>query len=122
MAEYSVHSLFDYEKHAKTFINYTELVIDSSGYVMYAVPSHQEKLIELCRIALRCSRQELYDMCPQEYYGDFMQWLCNISNCVSVWNDYIVVPYSGVTDCQKQALNKLYEHKLINFDPEDLGV
>lgn len=38
---------FSAEVHAKTFIHYCELLIDRRGRVFYAVPSHQERLIEL---------------------------------------------------------------------------
>ena len=75
---YSVYSEFDIEMHSKTFKEYLEVIIDADGKVMYAVPSHQEKL--------GISRDELNSMCPREYYFDFMRWLCKISGAMAVWN------------------------------------
>lgn len=54
--EYSVYSDLDMEQHKKTFINYLEVVIDENGKIMYAVPSHQEKLIKLA-----CQKTESYE-------------------------------------------------------------
>lgn len=83
---YSVYSEFDIEMHSKTFKEYLEVIIDADGKVMYAVPSHQEKLIALSRAKLGISREELNSMCPREYYFDFMRWLCKISGAMAVWN------------------------------------
>lgn len=33
------------------------------------------------------SRQELNDLCPREYYYDFLTWLCMQANAVAVWNN-----------------------------------
>ena len=105
---YDLNSKFDIEQHKKHYVNYLEVVIFPDGHIEYAVPSHQEKLIAVCREKLHISRNELNDMCPEEYYCDFMTWLCTISECVSVWNNFIVhsdtIP---MTDRQKQSLQKL---------------
>lgn len=45
--KYGVHSDFDIQKHKETFIDYLEVIIDVNGRIMYAVPSHQEKLIAM---------------------------------------------------------------------------
>src|SRR5690606_29819 len=60
-----LHSPFDMETHKNTFINYLEVVIDADGTIMYAVPSHQEKLIRLACERHGLSRDELNDLCPQ---------------------------------------------------------
>lgn len=39
--KYTLYSKFDIDKHAETFINYLEVIIDENGVVHYAVPSHQ---------------------------------------------------------------------------------
>lgn len=72
---YAVYSNFDAEQRKKTFIHYLEVVIDENGNIMYAVPSHQEKLISLACEKLNVTRGELNAMCPQEYYCDFTTWL-----------------------------------------------
>ena len=88
-ANYDVYSKFDLMKHIQTYVNYLEVVILEDGTVEYAVPSHQEKLIHIACEKLKCSRKELIDMCPPEYYGDFIVWLCQLTKAVSVWTDYI---------------------------------
>lgn len=83
--EYDVYSDFNLELHKKTFINYLEVIIDENGTIMYAFPSHQQKLIALACSKLNVTLNELQNMCPREYYGDYMFWLCKITNAVSVW-------------------------------------
>jgi len=87
---YDLHSPFNIELHKQTFINYLEVVIFPDGHIEYAIPSHQEKLIQVCQDKLGVSRYQLERMCPKEYYFDFLVWLCNMSGCVSVWNEYLV--------------------------------
>lgn len=87
------YSEFDLSKHKKTYVNYLEVIIDSSGKVMYAVPSHQEKLVSIAMEYLGVSREELWRMCPPDYYFDVITWLCMITSCVSVWtNGFIGSP------------------------------
>lgn len=81
---------FDIETHKNTFINYLEVVILEDGTIVYAVPSHQEKLIALACEKLNITRTKLNALCPPEYYGDFMNWLCQVSGCVSLWNSFMV--------------------------------
>ncbi|PFJ42704.1 hypothetical protein COJ15_05020, partial [Bacillus thuringiensis] len=80
-----LHSPFNIETHKKTFINYLEVIIDAEGTTMYAVPSHQEKLISLACNTLKITRDELFKQCPVEYYFDVMPWLCEVSGCVALW-------------------------------------
>lgn len=87
---YSIHSRFEVEKHKKTYINYLEVIIDENGVVEYAIPSHQEKLVSDACKRLGVTRQKLYEMCPKEYYLDFMSWLCKITGCCSVWNEFVI--------------------------------
>lgn len=77
--------LFDLEAHKAKYINYLEVLILENGSIVYAIPSHQECLISLCTHKMNISRQELLDLCPREYYLDFMTWLCNITHAVPVW-------------------------------------
>ena len=85
-----LHSPFDIETHKKTFINYLEVIIDEDGTVHYAVPSHQEFLIRYACNKLSVSRDTLNEMCPKEYYFDFITWLCKITNCIAVWNNNLM--------------------------------
>lgn len=104
---YDLHSPFDIEQHKKTFINYLEVVIFPDGHIEYATPSHQEKLIAICMDELGITREELNKRCPKEYYFDFMTWLCNVSHCVSVWNEYIVK--SDTVPLTQEQRNTIYD-------------
>ena len=86
---YDVHSKFDLAQHLKTYVNYLEVVVLEDGTVEYAVPSHQEKLIQIACEKLHCTRQELVDQCPPEYYGDFIVWLCQQTKAVSLWTNCV---------------------------------
>ena len=110
---YDLNSKFDIEQHKKHYVNYLEVVIFPDGHIEYAVPSHQEKLIAICKEKLKVTRDELNDMCPEEYYCDFMTWLCTMSECVSVWNDFIVKSDSiSMTTNQVKTLQQLKNSQL----------
>lgn len=109
-ASYGIHSQFDIESHKATFTNYLEVIIDASGKVTYAIPSHQEKLIAMACNRLRVTRDELKALCPGEYYGDFMRWLCLLTGAMSVWNDWC--EYGYPTTKQLGTLRKLKMHGL----------
>lgn len=89
-SDYNLHCPFDIEKHKQTYVNYLEVVICEDGTIMYAVPSHQEKGIALACARLNVSRSELDALCPREYYGDYMTWLCMVAKVVFVWNGHCV--------------------------------
>lgn len=88
--EYSVHSTFDIEKHRQTFIDYFEAVLMADGTVQYAVPSHQEKLIKIGSEQYGKSRDDFIEMCPPEAYCDYMEWLCDTTGCVAMWNRFVI--------------------------------
>lgn len=103
--EYGLHSEFDPEKHKQTFVHYLEVVIDQDGHISYAVPSHQEKMIRAACECLGLSRQGLNELCPKEYYWDFMKWLSKVSGLMAVWENH----YEVDTPTRKQvaALRRL---------------
>lgn len=107
---YDLHSDFDIEQHKETFIHYLEVVIDENGKIMYAVPSHQEKLISLACENLNITREELNAMCPKEYYFDFMIWLCKVSGACAIWENFI--KFDKLTEQQIMALKMLKENGL----------
>lgn len=109
MEQKVLHNPFNIETHKTTFINYLEVIISEDGTVMYAVPSHQEKLISLACKKLNLTRDELNELCPQEYYFDFLTWLCKISGCVALWNSHRM----GVANEQQlKTIKQLSEEKL----------
>ena len=70
--QYNLYSEFNPDKHKETYTHYLEIIIDADGKIMYAVPSHQEKMIALACEKLNVTRDELNAMCPKEYYGDLL--------------------------------------------------
>lgn len=107
---YDLYSDFDIEQHKKTFVHYLEVVIDENGKIMYAVPSHQEKQISLACEKLNIAREELNDMCPEEYYFDFMDWLCKVSSACAVREKF--VQRDNLTEQQIRELQVLKENGL----------
>lgn len=107
---YTVYSDFDIEQHKKTFIHYLEVVIDENGKIMHAVPSHQEKLISLVCEKLNVTREELNAVCPQEYYFDFVDWICKMSGACAVWENFIEC--DKLVEQQIRALQILKENGL----------
>lgn len=107
---YDLHSEFHIDQHKKTFTHYLEVIIDENGKIMYAVPSHQEKQIALACEKLNVTREELNAMCPQEYYYDFMTWLCKMSGACAVWEKFIQA--DKLTEQQIKALEMLKENGL----------
>lgn len=79
---YGLRSVFDIEKHKQTFINYFEAIILPSGEVVYAVPSHIEKLIQITGE----SREVIYDKMP--ITASPIHWLLDYTGCVSLWSAF----------------------------------
>ena len=111
---YTIHSQFDIDKHKKTFINYLEVIIHEDGTVHYGVPSHQEYLVRLACRKLACSREHLDSLCPQEWWVDFMRWLCGVTNSVAVWNTFI--EYYTLNDNQIKTLEQLKAAGLLKYE------
>ena len=100
-----LHSEFNIETHKNTFINYLEVIIDDEGKIMYAVPSHMERLIEVYMERYNVTREEI--ICKLTYepsweYGlDMSSWLCEKLHCICVW-----------FDCYKGKPNQIQLNKL----------
>lgn len=100
-----LHSEFNIETHKNTFINYLEVIIDDEGKIMYAVPSHMERLIEIYMERYNVTREEI--ICKLTYepsweYGlDMSAWLCEKLHCICVW-----------FDCYKGKPNQIQLNKL----------
>lgn len=87
---YDLYCEFDLDKHVKAYPYYTEVIILPSGRVEYAVPSHQEKLIQLLMEKWNCSRNDVANKCPRNMWCDYLEWLLRESKCVAVWYDHFV--------------------------------
>lgn len=90
--KYDIYCPFDADKHKAAYTNYLEVLISEDGKIMYAVPSHQEKAIELACKKLHMSRDEISAMCPREYYFDYLRWLLMVSGAAAVWNGACLAP------------------------------
>jgi len=117
MTGYDLHSPFDIKLHKQNYINYLEVVIFPDGHIEYAIPSHQEKLIQICLDQLGITRYTLERMCPKNYYCDFLTWLCTMSGCVSVWNEYIVKSdVNELTKDQEYTIKLLQAEGLLRIE------
>lgn len=105
-SEYTLESKFDIEQHKKNFIHYLEVIILPNGTIEYAVPSHQEKLIQIACKTHNMTREEVGQQCPKNMYGDFLRWLCQFTGCVSVW-EHFIVQGNRLTETQKDSLVEL---------------
>lgn len=114
-----LHKPFDLYTHSTHFYNYLEVIIREDGTIEYAVPSHSKKLEEIANI--KYGKDKFIEMLrdPDAFY-DYIKWLCDKTNCVSVWNDFCIKPLN-ITEKQYEALNKLhntyYECKRGNYLP-----
>jgi len=104
---YDLYSKFDPIEHAKKYPFYTEVIIKEDGSIEYAIPSHQEKLIEILQNQRNWSREEVNNACPPEYYCDFIQWLLNETKCASVWYEFCIAPEQGISQKQQNSLKML---------------
>jgi len=102
---YSLYSEFDLEQHKKHYPHYLEVIIGPDGNVMYAVPSHQYKLMDIACRKFGVDRKKLDEMCPREYWCDYMRWLCSITDCIAVWERGI--QYYSVNHKQMATLRRL---------------
>lgn len=112
------YSDFDLHKHIQKYPHYLEVVIDEAGKVHYAHPSHQRKLIAMACKKLSVTQSQLSDMCPENWYFDFNNWLCLKINAISVYTHFFQCPQS-INIAQSKTLRRLkesgaYEGELIN--------
>lgn len=115
---YDLYSDFDMHKHKQQYIHYLEAILFPDGHVEYAVPSHQEKLIAICIKQLNVTRDQLSKMCPENYYFDFMIWLCNICRCVALYTTFY--QKSDTYPLTKEQIKTLTDLKSINVYEGDL--
>ena len=108
---YDMHSKFDINLHQKHFVNYLEVVILPNGDIEYAVPSHQQFLIKYGAQIHNLSIEEFENLCPVEYYCNYLYWLSIQTHCVIVWSQ----GYFGIdiTDKQRKVLDQFVDLKLM---------
>lgn len=105
-----LHNPFSIETHAKTFVDYLEVVILEDGTVEYAVPSHMEKLLQLSMLKAGVSDRESFINSYCVDHGiSVMEDLLEFTGCISVWtNAYIGKPNFK----QRNMLELLKRHGL----------
>lgn len=104
---YDVYQQFNIDRHAATYVNYLEVIVRQDGKVEYAVPSHQEKLIAIAMEKFNKTRDEISAMCPEDKYFDFMSWLCDITDCISVWN----MAFEGKPNAIQTAVLEIFKER-----------
>lgn len=102
-----LRSPFSIEVHQKSFYNYLEVVIDKSGKVHYAVPSHQMFMLDKLSDEWNMTRREVSDRCPSDRYFDFDCWLMEESGVMLVWTDFYKT--IGMTKEQHDTMTRLKE-------------
>lgn len=113
MSKYDLTCEFDIDLHKQTFKNYLEICIDEEGKCHYAVPSHQEFMINYACEKLNITRDELSKKCPIEYYCDFLTWLQKTTNLIPVWTKF----YRGIpNNKQKKTLDMLIQERLLEVE------
>lgn len=105
---------FSVETHKRVFTDYLEVVIDRDGVVHYAVPSHQEKILQIMMKELNMGREEVIKYLNQlELDAPTKDWyyiLTSASGCVMVWTHF---KSSGMSnDKQKETLRLLQKEGL----------
>lgn len=102
---------FDIELHKKTFYRYLEVIIDPEGVVHYAVPSHNERLITYIMDTLGFDRDQIEGMVSVLWAtcGGIAKALCEMSKCISVWNNFYI---GKPNDKQRETLQKLQDNGL----------
>lgn len=97
---------FSIERHKLCPYLDLEVMIDVDGNIFYAIPSHQEFLIQKACQRNKWTRQQLMDACPPEFYFNFMEWLIEQSGgYIPVWE--VAVTSHPVTKKQLAALRRL---------------
>lgn len=102
---YDMHCEFDIQMHKQTYVDYLEVIITPDGTIHYAVPSHAKYLENIAMAQLNVTHEQLCDMCPREYMFAVVEWLVQITGCISVWTNGVV--YHNITDRQYKTLQDL---------------
>lgn len=96
-----LHSPFDFETHNKAFFYYCEVVIYPDGTIEYAVPSHQQKAIDIYCKKHKLTKDDCYEIWNKDLFW-YDKVLAELG-LVFVWYDQIQ-RFSNMTDKQQKAL------------------
>lgn len=107
-------------RHKSKYINYCEAIITEDGTIQYAIPSHQNKLIELYGVPM--SQGQVLDYDGKEFtdlknkvpvQANFTYWLADYLNAVIIWYDYTVFPLNYTKD-QISVVKSLIENDVLS--------
>lgn len=110
---YDIYSLFDISMHKQTYINYCEVIIKPDGSIHYAVPSHQRYLEKYGASIYNETEDEFVKRCPSDMWFNYLQWLLDITGCVSCWSEGHWSGIQGITIQQRKSLNELVQQGLV---------
>ena len=101
-----LHGPFDLETHQKTFIDYLEVCITPDGTICYAIPSHQEFMMNYWMKKEGITREEIINLSDEEPGVTAVEFLCKHTGCICIWSNGWC-GYGTPTPEQIQSLNKL---------------
>lgn len=102
---------FNAEMHKDNFICYCEVIIHKDGLIEYAVPSHQEKLIQIYADKHLMSRDNAMDFLRQQQEDPIDLMMCD-TGCIYIWYDHMHNA-TNLTDAQMHALTLLLNNTCI---------
>lgn len=107
---------FSIERHIHTFVNYCECVIDENGTILYAVPSHERKLMNIVMEKYNMTLDKLTDKAEHEDgQWDWINWLMRNSKCMCVYTCGYAIPDDDfMTDHQHKSLQSLIDSGLVD--------
>ena len=107
---------FDIERHKQSQYLLSEFVIAPDGTIYYALPSHTEFLVKKVCERKNCTRKEVEDTCPPEYYANYLAWLIEQSDgYIPVWEPFVLedsATKQQLASLKLLKLNGLYRGKL----------
>ena len=103
---------FSIKIHKETFIDYLEVMVDESGKIFYAIPSHQEWLIKKLMESKHMTREQVYASVTAQ---NALQEMCEMSHCIALWNDLCIGKPNAA---QKKSIDSLRDACLFKDDAE----
>lgn len=110
---FSLEEFIQYTKDNKdAFIGYCEIIIDDECNIHLALPSHQEKLIELfikkCNLS---SKEEALKLIPVNFAIN--KYIIDKLNIVCLWYNHVCVPID-ISQEQADIINKLIANNILS--------
>ena len=101
------------EDNPRLFIRYFEAVIDNNGLIYFACPSHERKLVELCK------KQQNIDIDKMDNGFGALDYALKYGY-ILVWYDHIQM--ETMNKFQKNSIDRLKEYGIINADRSEFKI